>query len=112
MGLSHTNIFAKIESKEGMANFRNILPHADAMVFSRGNLGVCLEAEKMFLAQKLLLQVGATGRGCAMEMDIRRNNNRLVFLWVVLLYKCLKTCTGANDNSMRQRPCCGALSNG
>lgn len=55
-GLSSTQIIAKLEDAEGLANYREIIDVADAIVFSRGNLGICLDAEKMFLAQKALLR--------------------------------------------------------
>lgn len=38
-GAEHLQIFAKIESMEGVANLQDILPHADVIVIARGDLG-------------------------------------------------------------------------
>jgi len=38
-------------------NYKDIIEVADAIILSRGSMGNCLEAEKMFVAQKLLLMV-------------------------------------------------------
>ncbi|GLC56042.1 hypothetical protein PLESTB_001058300 [Pleodorina starrii] len=55
-GLNQTRIMAKIENMEGLINSAEIMEAADAVLLSRGNLGICLDAEKMFLAQKKLLR--------------------------------------------------------
>ncbi|XAR72169.1 Pyruvate kinase [Bertholletia excelsa] len=53
--LNQTQIFAKIENIEGITNFDEILQEADGIIFSRGNLGVDLPPEKVFLFQKVVL---------------------------------------------------------
>ena len=54
-GLKNTEILAKIENKDGLMNFEEILEHSYGLIISRGNLGIDIPAEKMFLIQKLLL---------------------------------------------------------
>ncbi|KIY97368.1 Pyruvate kinase [Monoraphidium neglectum] len=55
IGMRNTKIIAKIENKEGLVNHREIIGAADSVVLSRGSMGNCLDPEKMFLAQKMLL---------------------------------------------------------
>ncbi|CAL0316806.1 unnamed protein product [Lupinus luteus] len=50
--LKQTQIFAKIENFEGLEHFDEILREADGVIISRGNLGIDLPAEKVFLFQK------------------------------------------------------------
>ncbi|XP_019192281.1 PREDICTED: pyruvate kinase 1, cytosolic-like isoform X3 [Ipomoea nil] len=53
--LSQTQIFAKIENVEGLTHLDEILQEADGIIFGRGNLGIDLPPEKVFLHQKVTL---------------------------------------------------------
>jgi pyruvate kinase len=50
--LHQTQIFAKIETIEGLKHFDEILQEEDGIILSHGNLGIDLPPEKVFLFQK------------------------------------------------------------
>lgn len=56
VGLQNTKIFAKLESRQSLLNFKGILNEADGIIISRGNLGLDCLPEKMALVQKNLIQ--------------------------------------------------------
>lgn len=64
-GLKDIRIVAKIERKMALADLEAIIDESDGIMLSRGNLGLDLEPEKMFLAQKYVLQMcNSKGKPC------------------------------------------------
>jgi len=54
--LKQTHIYAKIENREGLEHFDEILKEADGIILSRGNLGIDIPAEQVFRFQKTAIK--------------------------------------------------------
>ena len=79
-------IISKVENQEGIQNFDDILEKSDGIMVARGDLGMEIPTEKIFLAQKMMIQM--CNQVCTARVNCVLCST--VLLWTGSLSACTK----------------------